>query len=119
MAKSPLHLCNKVGCTCLTAERFCTKHRSEAHSYDRYRGSASERGYDSKWRRARDGYLAVHPFCRRCLDAGIYTAATVVDHIVPHKGDKKLFWDKDNWQALCKRCHDIKTATEDGGFGRG
>jgi 5-methylcytosine-specific restriction endonuclease McrA len=22
-----------------------------------------------------------------------------------------LFWDKTNWQALCKRCHDQKTAT--------
>jgi 5-methylcytosine-specific restriction protein A len=45
-------------------------------------------------------------------------AAVVVDHIIPHKGDKALFWDSGNWQALCKRCHDVKTATEDGGFGR-
>jgi 5-methylcytosine-specific restriction protein A len=44
-------------------------------------------------------------------------AATVVDHIVPHKGDKVKFWDSSNWQSLCKRCHDAKTATEDGGFG--
>lgn len=119
MAKGALHICNKMGCTCLTAERFCAKHRSEARSYDRYRGSASERGYDSRWQKARAGYLAVHPFCKRCLDTGKHTAATVVDHIVPHKGDKELFWDKNNWQPLCKRCHDIKTATEDGGFGRG
>ena len=39
--------------------------------------------------------------------------ATVVDHIVPHRGDPKLFWDTDNWQALCKQCHDHKTMTED------
>lgn len=45
-------------------------------------------------------------------------AATVVDHITPHKGDKALFWQRANWQPLCKRCHDIKTAIEDGGFGR-
>ena len=44
--------------------------------------------------------------------------ATVVDHIIPHKGDQKLFWDTRNWQPLCKPCHDKKTATEDGGFGR-
>jgi 5-methylcytosine-specific restriction protein A len=42
----------------------------------------------------------------------------VVDHIVPHKGEKVAFWNRANWQPLCKRCHDIKTATEDGGFGR-
>jgi prophage lambdaSa04, HNH endonuclease family protein len=28
-----------------------------------------------------------------------------------------LFWDKTNWQAMSKRCHDRKTAREDGGFG--
>ncbi|WP_143035082.1 HNH endonuclease [Marininema mesophilum] len=28
-----------------------------------------------------------------------------------------LFWDKDNWQSLCKRCHDRKTAIEDGRWG--
>lgn len=44
--------------------------------------------------------------------------AEVVDHIVPHKGDLSLFWSRSNWQSLCKRCHDIKTAMEDGGFGR-
>ena len=38
---------------------------------------------------------------------------TVVDHIVPHRGDQKLFWDKSNWQPLCKACHDRKTWRED------
>ncbi|WP_289184903.1 HNH endonuclease [uncultured Parasutterella sp.] len=28
-----------------------------------------------------------------------------------------MFWDESNWQALCKHCHDVKTAKEDGGFG--
>ena len=44
--------------------------------------------------------------------------ATVVDHIKPHLGDYGLFWESDNHQSMCKTCHDIKTATEDGGFGR-
>jgi 5-methylcytosine-specific restriction protein A len=38
--------------------------------------------------------------------------ATVVDHIVPHRGDQRLFWDEANWAALCKPCHDAKTARE-------
>jgi len=41
----------------------------------------------------------------------------VVDHIVPHRGDRALFWDTSNWQPLCKPHHDAKTAREDGGFG--
>lgn len=31
--------------------------------------------------------------------------ATVVDHIKPHRGNQKLFWDKENWQSLCTKCH--------------
>jgi 5-methylcytosine-specific restriction endonuclease McrA len=34
------------------------------------------------------------------------TAATVVDHIVPHRGNEALFWSIDNWQPLCQPCHD-------------
>ncbi len=25
---------------------------------------------------------------------------------MPHRGDRKLFWDSGNWQSLCKKCHD-------------
>lgn len=59
-----------------------------------------------------------HPLCRICELAGRVTPASVVDHITPHKGDASLMWGQSNWQALCKPCHDHKTATEDGGFGR-
>ncbi|WP_244295246.1 HNH endonuclease [Paracoccus versutus] len=31
--------------------------------------------------------------------------ATLVDHIKPHRGDKALFWNWNNWQALCTGCH--------------
>lgn len=48
-----------------------------------------------------------------CFKHDKLTKATVVDHIIPHRGDNKLFWDKSNWQSLCKRCHDKKTMTED------
>lgn len=54
-----------------------------------------------------------HPLCVQCAKQGKYVRATVVDHIIPHRGDQKLFWDQNNWQALCKSCHDKKTLTED------
>ena len=47
------------------------------------------------------------------MKQGKYVKATVVDHMVPHRGDEKLFWDRSNWRALCKRCHDKKTGNED------
>ena len=31
----------------------------------------------------------------------------VVDHITPHRGDQRLFWDRANWQPLCHDHHDI------------
>jgi 5-methylcytosine-specific restriction protein A len=79
---------------------------------DRRRPSAARRGYGPRWRRARAAYLARHPLCVPCESAGRLVAATVVDHVVPHRGDDRLFWDEDNWQGLCKRCHDGKTARE-------
>lgn len=82
------------------------------------RPNANARGYGSRWRKARMSYLKRHPLCVYCMaDGQRVTVATVVDHEPPHKGDMVMFWDKTTWQSLCKRCHDIKTATHDGGFG--
>ena len=108
--------CRKLGCLSLTdnANGYCDKHQQEKFMrYDRYRKSAAQRGYNARWQRYRKIFLQEHPICANCRNA----PASVVDHIKPHKGDYDLFWDEDNHQALCKRCHDIKTATEDGGFG--
>jgi 5-methylcytosine-specific restriction endonuclease McrA len=68
--------------------------------HDERRPTARERGYDSKWDKARAEFLAEHPHCRVCGEP-----ATVVDHIVPHRGDPKLFWDRKNWQSLCAHHH--------------
>ena len=54
------------------------------------------------------------------LEIGLTEAATVVDHIKPHKGDYDLFWDESNWQSLCKHCHDShKQRLENGGVSVG
>lgn len=73
---------------------------------DKQRGTTAERGYGSRWQRARLGYLRKHPLCVQCQDRGQVTAATLVHHIVPHKGDRRLLWDRNNWQALCRECHE-------------
>lgn len=75
--------------------------------------SATKRGYGSKWRTSSKAYLREHPLCEICKRNGKYVQATVVDHIKPHRGDNKLFWDKSNWQSLCKSCHDKKTGRFD------
>lgn len=82
------------------------------------RETAAERGYGSRWQKARKGWLHAHPLCVVCEAAGRVVPATDVDHIKPHRGDMALFWDSSNWQSLCHSCHSTKTVQEDGGFGR-
>ena len=77
------------------------------------RPTAAAKGYGARWQRARRAFLRRNVFCVRCLEEGKYVKATVVDHIVPHRGDPNLFWDESNWQALCKHHHDQKTMTDD------
>lgn len=112
MPQKPKRPCRYPGCPgfCDTGQTYCKAHMD--YSADRMRGSPVERGYDSKWREARKLFLRRNPLCAECLRQKRITAATVVDHIIPHRGDQRLFWDESNWQALCKECHDRKT-----GFG--
>jgi len=67
--------------------------------------TSSQRGYGYKWQQARAGYLRSHPLCVMCQADGVVTAATVVDHKIPHRGDQALFWDRGNWQSLCATHH--------------
>ena len=71
----------------------------------RRRGTAHERGYDSRWQRTRIGFLRKHPLCVSCQAHDHPQPADTVDHIIPHRGDKQLFWQRANWQALCEWCH--------------
>ncbi|MFS2007958.1 HNH endonuclease [Duganella sp. CT11-25] len=97
--------------------------------------SSTARGYGYKWQQARAGYLVLHPFCAYCLrEASIsydqaavaiglqctktgigLPYAQVVDHVIPHRGDMKLFWDSANWQSLCSTHHSRDKQREEAG----
>ena len=68
-----------------------------------------------QWKQLRTIFLAEHPVCSV---PGCGKPATVVDHVLAHRGEEAMFFDTTNMQALCKRHHDQKTARHDGGFGR-
>jgi len=98
------------GCPELVEGSRCDRHnRDQRREADIRRGSSSQRGYGAAWRKARARYLRAHPFCCECRKEGRIEVATVVDHIVPHRGDPARFWDERNWQPLCKPHHDRKT----------
>ena len=105
----PQRACRFPGCPflCEPGQVYCRNHIR--FSTDHVRGGADARGYDTRWRKARKAFLQLHPLCAECMKEGKLTPSTVVDHIVPHRGDPRLFWDEKNWQPLCKDCHDRKT----------
>ena len=75
---------------------------------------STARGYGYKWQKARERFLSANPLCCYCQRKGLITSASVVDHIEPHRGNESLFWDESNWQPLCKPCHDVTKAREEG-----
>ena len=88
-----------------------TKVKRDA-THDRSRLNSYQRGYNKAWGKARLVHLKNSPLCLTCDADGLVIEANIVDHIEPHRGDKDLFWDTNNWQSLCKSCHDKKTAKE-------
>ena len=91
-------------------QMYCEEHKS---LHTKARAHAAQRGYGAKWQRERRKFLESNPFCVKCYEEGHITMATVVDHIIPHRGDQKLFWDRLNWQPLCEYHHNTKTMIED------
>ena len=112
MPKYPDHPCSHPGCPRLvgTGQKYCEEHKDLHPEEVR---SANERGYGRAWQKARKIFLKSHPLCEECMKNGRYVKATDVDHVIPHRGDPVLFWDRDNWRALCHSCHSRKTAAED------
>jgi len=68
---------------------------------------------DVRWIRIRDRHLAIEPTCRRC-GAG---DSLEVDHIDGQAVCAHDYRDS-NLQTLCSTCHAVKTASENGSFGR-
>jgi 5-methylcytosine-specific restriction enzyme A len=73
--------------------------------YDRERGSAAARLYGRRWRKASQYHLSRFPLCRYCELRGEVAAATLVDHLYPHKGNIVLFWQTIWWVSSCEACH--------------
>jgi 5-methylcytosine-specific restriction protein A len=116
--RKPRKPCRFQGCAELTEERYCDKHKKQVDSeYNRTSRPFKHLYNTSRWKKLRKQFLQEHPLCVECEAKDVIKAATVVDHMEVHKGDEDLFWDESNWQALCKQCHDRKTAKKDGRWG--
>lgn len=112
---APLHPCAVPHCPTLLPRGVsrCPQHRRQQ---EQARGSFRERGYTAKWDVAARRFRREFPLCgmrpnglapvmSKCHDEHRLTPAYQTDHVVPHRGDQTLFWDRDgNWQSLCREC---------------
>lgn len=105
MPRRPRKPCAQVNCPELVeaGERYCPKHKKQKQKhYDQERGTAAQRGYNSRvWRKVRNIVLRDEPLCRRCKAEGKFKAATVVHHIDEDSRNNL----RDNLEPLCERCH--------------
>jgi 5-methylcytosine-specific restriction protein A len=122
MPHKPMRPCRYSRCPQLTDDKtgYCDAHRQQVQrQYDRERGSANERGYDYHWQQYSKHYLMEHPLCALCAKKAppVIKASECIDHIIPHRGDYNLFWNRNNHQPACLECNSVKAATEEGAFG--
>jgi 5-methylcytosine-specific restriction protein A len=109
MPMKPLRPCLHIGCPELVQSGYCINHIQDAHMYDRYRGTAAERGYNNVWVKFRIRYLRVHPLCVDCLKSDRVTPATDVHHVCKLRdGGDRL--DANNCMSLCHKHHSERTA---------
>lgn len=115
MPSLPPRACCVPGCTnyALSGKGRCANHIRKMQTD--YREKTNAMYKTGRWREKRRRQLEREPLCRECLKHNELTQATEVDHIVPHKGDKTLFFDDGNLQSLCHKHHSIKTARENAG----
>lgn len=92
------------------------KARAAQYDADRRAALATRKLYGTtRWLRLREQQLHAEPLCRICEAADRLTAATVCDHVTPHRGDVDAFW-AGPFQSLCEPCHaSVKHREERGG----
>jgi 5-methylcytosine-specific restriction protein A len=71
------------------------------------------------WRRLRQVVLDEEPLCRLCLAEKVQppNPSSVVDHI-DGDSESESAYARANLQGLCDTHHSVKTALQDGSFGR-
>lgn len=108
--------CSNGGCPYLTQERYCSSCVSKGiiHVKTESRVRFDAMYNTAEWRRYSTERRAKYPLCcdRYGRHEGILIATAVTDHIIPHRGDRRLFWDPKNHQSLCAECHNWKSNRE-------
>ena len=63
--------------------------------------------HTARWTRESRRFRQANPLCVRCKAKGLLVPTEVTDHVIP-VAIHGNFWDKTNWQPLCRKCNIIK-----------
>lgn len=101
----PKRPCGYPNCPNLTDGYYCKIHqRLENKKYEKFkRDTAQKRKYNSYWKKIRDEYKRLHPFCEECLRYGRYVLTEEIHHVLPLRDGGTH--DAANLKSLCKSCH--------------
>lgn len=113
-------ICKAPGCCRLVdldkGERYCIEHKAlERKALEERKvawegarhGTGAALYASPKWKAMRAEKLKQNPFCEKCG-----APATDVHHIIPHNGDRDLFFDFGNLMSICFDCHQKETQRE-------
>lgn len=109
MPGRPSRPCTYPGCGVLTNGKRarCEKHVEKPWVKS---GPQIERIRGETLQNLRRQLFREQPLCQHCLLVGRTTLATQRDHIIPlEEGGQDT---KENTQALCQECHDVKSKAE-------
>lgn len=82
---------------------YCEKHdKLVKKSYDRYRETATARGYTYRWQKVRKIKLSRNPLCEECKKKERIKPAVLVHHKDENPKNNK----PENLMSLCRSCHD-------------
>ena len=114
-----LRPCKDHECSNLTrdASGYCPEHihlveelkKERWQRQDTLRGSARDRGYDSRWEKVRRIFLMKNPLCHDCMAEGKFKPANEVHHVKKVRDHPELRLACDNLMSLCKSCHSKRT----------
>lgn len=109
--------CRAPGCASISQDGsgYCDGHKAPTGWTKYSKESRHKRGYGSAWsNRIRPGILRRDKYlCQPCLQGGVLTDASQVDHIIPKSQGGTD--SPDNLQSICASCHRLKTQAESKG----
>lgn len=104
-----LRSCPTPKCPNVTSGGRCSDCAARA---DRLRGTAKQRGYGDRWRRARLAFLRSHPMC---VEPGCSLLASQVDHVDGLGPLGPRGFDPSNLRGFCGPHHSQRTARDQPG----